>query len=44
MNFKKQVVDFSVLDALRDFATFYVCTAHYRGLLWMGMGQYLKRL
>ena len=42
MNFKKQVVNFSILDALRGVAALYVCVAHARGLLWMGMGQYLK--
>ena len=42
MNFKKQVVNFSILDALRGIAALYVCVAHARGLLWMGMGQYLK--
>ncbi len=42
MNLKKQVVNFSILDALRGFAALYVCIAHARGLLWMGMGQYLK--
>ena len=42
MNLKKQVVNFSILDALRGVAALYVCIAHARGLLWMGMGQYLK--
>lgn len=42
MNLKKQVVNFSILDALRGFAALYVCIAHARGLLWMGMAQYLK--
>ena len=42
MNLKKQVVNFSILDALRGLAALYVCVAHARGLLWMGMGQYLK--
>ena len=43
MNLKKQVVNFSILDALRGFAALYVCIAHARGLLWMGMVEYLKR-
>ena len=43
MNLKKQVVNFSILDALRGFAALYVCIAHARGLLWMGMVQYLKQ-
>ena len=42
MNLKKQVANFSILDALRSFAVLNVCIAHARGLLWMGMGQYLK--
>ena len=42
MNIKKQLVNFSILDALRGVAALYVCVAHARGLLWMGMGQYLK--
>ncbi len=43
MNFKKQIVNFSILDALRGFAALYVCIAHARGLLWMGMVEYLKK-
>ncbi len=43
MNLKKQVVNFSILDALRGFAALYVCIAHSRGVLWMGMVEYLKR-
>jgi len=43
MNLKKQVVNFSILDALRGFAALYVCIAHSRGVLWMGMVKYLKR-
>ena len=43
MNLKKQVVNFSILDALRGFSALYVCIAHSRGVLWMGMVEYLKR-
>ncbi len=42
MILKKQVVNFSILDALRGIAALYVCVAHARGLLWMGMSQYIK--
>lgn len=41
MTLIKQKVNFSILDALRGFAALYVCIAHARGVLWMGMNQYL---
>lgn len=41
MNIKKQVVNFSILDALRGLAALYVCVAHARGLMWIGMNEYL---
>lgn len=41
MSLIKHKVNFTILDALRGLAALYVCVAHARGLLWMGMNEYL---
>ena len=41
MTFTKHKVNFVILDALRGLAALYVCIAHARGLMWIGMNEYL---
>lgn len=38
----KRKIDFDILESLRGFASFYVCLAHCRGILWIGGEHYLK--
>lgn len=38
----KRKIDFDILESLRGFASFYVCLAHCRGVLWIGGEHYLK--
>ena len=41
MTLTKHKVNFVILDTLRGLAALYVCIAHARGLMWLGMNQYL---
>ena len=41
MTLTKHKVNFVILDALRGLAALYVCIAHARGLMWLGMNEYL---
>ena len=41
MTLTKHKVNFVILDALRGLAALYVCIAHARGLMWVGMKEYL---
>ena len=41
MTLTKHKVNFVILDALRGLAALYVCIAHARGLMWIGMNEYL---
>lgn len=41
MTLTKHKVNFVILDALRGLAALYVCIAHARGLMWIGMKGYL---
>ena len=41
MTLTKHKVNFVILDALRGLAALYVCVAHARGLMWLGMNQFL---
>ena len=41
MTLTKHKVNFVILDTLRGLAALYVCIAHARGLMWIGMNEYL---
>ena len=41
MTLTKHKVNFVILDSLRGLAALYVCIAHARGLMWVGMKEYL---
>jgi peptidoglycan/LPS O-acetylase OafA/YrhL len=35
-------IDFNILDSIRGIASLYVCIAHCRGILWVGINKYLE--